>query len=234
MQGQSAVWSTLLLLAGLALAAWRWLQANPRYNPWAPLSIDDPPGWVTGRKLGRLRAQPALCRGFLERSAIAFTRLPPAGEGACRRDDSIRLQADPQRGLALRPDVAPASCAVGAGLALWLRQSVQPAALDGFGQRVTAIEHLGTANCRRIAGRHAWSEHATANAIDVAGFVLADGRRVSVRKDWAGEGARGLFLRRVRNGACGVFGTVLSPDYNAAHADHFHLDQAQRGWSLCR
>ena len=57
-------------------------------------------------------------------------------------------------------------------------------------------------------------------------------------RDWGGEGAEGdeaAFLRRVRDGACGIFGTVLSPDYNEAHRDHLHLDQAARGWGgFCR
>jgi hypothetical protein len=100
------------------------------------------------------------------------------------------------------------------------------------------LDHYGTANCRRIGGGHAgtWSEHATGNAIDVAAFRLADGRRIAVRRDWAGPGRAAAFLHAVRNAACGEFATVLSPDYNAAHADHLHLDQARRGdagWSYC-
>jgi hypothetical protein len=99
------------------------------------------------------------------------------------------------------------------------------------------IEHLGAYNCRRMYGRSSgrWSEHATGNALDVAAFVLADGRRVSLAGNWTGKGAEAAFLRRVRDDACDVFGTVLSPDYNAAHADHFHLDQASRGFgTVCR
>ena len=83
----------------------------------------------------------------------------------------------------------------------------------------------------------AWSEHATANALDVSGFVLADGRRISVLRDWFGGDEKALFLKRVRDGACELFSTTLSPDYNAAHADHLHLDLADRGamgWRACR
>ena len=74
-----------------------------------------------------------------------------------------------------------------------------------------------------------FSEHATADALDVADFTLADGRSISVLRDWKGEGEDAQFLRAVRDGACDLFATVLSPDYNAAHRDHFHLDQAERG-----
>jgi hypothetical protein len=82
-----------------------------------------------------------------------------------------------------------------------------------------------------------WSEHSTGNAIDVSAFILADGRRISVVRDWSRDDPRGRFLHAVRDGGCWVFATVLSPDYNAAHRDHFHLDQADRGstgWRACR
>ena len=54
------------------------------------------------------------------------------------------------------------------------------------------MEHYGSYSCRRLYGRSegAWSEHASANAVDIAGFRLADGRRVSVLGDWQGGGAR--------------------------------------------
>lgn len=101
------------------------------------------------------------------------------------------------------------------------------------------IEHFGSYNCRRIGGGEggSWSEHSTADAIDVAGFRLADGRRVTVVRDWKGTGPEATFLHRVRAGACRLFATTLSPDYNAAHHDHLHLDQAERGtmgWRACR
>ena len=93
-------------------------------------------------------------------------------------------------------------------------------------------------DCRRLYGREegAWSEHARANALDIAGFRLAGGARIGVAADWRDLGAKGRFLRQVREGACGLFATVLSPDYNEAHRDHFHFDQAARGggWRACR
>ena len=72
---------------------------------------------------------------------------------------------------------------------------------------------------------------------DVTGFRLADGGTVSVLRDWTGDPARAALLRDVRDGSCRLFSTTLSPDYNAAHADHLHLDQAARGavgGRLCR
>jgi hypothetical protein len=228
----------LLMIAALAAFGWRWLQAHPQHNPWAPLRIEHPTGWATRMKLARLRDDPAECRSFLGRSDIAFSAMPPVGEGACRRVDRVLAATDSATGLALRPRDAAATCAVNAGLALWLRHGVQPAAEEVLRARVVAIEHLGTANCRRIGGGTTgrWSEHAAGNAIDVASFVLSDGRRINVLKDWPGTGDEAAFLRMVHERACDVFGTALSPEYNAAHRDHLHLDQAggRRGWSYCR
>lgn len=231
-------WAIVLLVVGaLCLAVWRWLAEHPEHNPWAPLSLRDPVGWATAGKLAHLRAEPGECRAFLTRSGIGFTGLPPVGEGACRREDRTVALADPASGLVLRPAGAQASCAVNAALALWLRHGVQPAAKDLLDARVVAIEHVGTSNCRRIGGGESgrWSQHATGNAIDVTAFILADGRRVSVLRDWPGEGARSEFLKAARDSACELFGTTLSPDYNAAHRDHLHLDQAARsGFRVCR
>lgn len=129
------------------------------------------------------------------------------------------------------------TCQTMLGYELWLRHVVQPLAGEILGTSVVRIEHLGTYNCRRIKGgrQGGWSEHATGNAVDIAAFVLADGQRISVLDHWDGEDRRARFLHRVRSGACGSFATVLSPDYNAAHADHLHLDQAPRAiGGVCR
>ena len=225
----------LLMLAALFLATRAWLHDHPQHNPWAPLDLRDPPGWATQQKLAALRDDPADCRAVLERSEVTFTALDPAGEGACFRPDRTVLP-----GLPLAPARPPVTCALGAALELWLTREVQPAAEELLGSPITRIEHFGAYSCRRLYGREAgrWSEHATGNALDVAAFVLEDGQRIAVLRDWGGEGAEGdeaAFLRRVRDGACGIFGTVLSPDYNEAHRDHLHLDQAARGWGgFCR
>ncbi len=162
---------------------------------------------------------------------MGYTALEPAGEGECRRESRLILdEAD------LTPGRAVTSCAVAAAYAYWMQHGVQPAAREILGAPVTRIEHLGTYSCRRLYGRETgrWSEHATGNAIDIAAFVLEDGRRISLLADWEGEGDEAAFLRRSRDAACDAFGTVLSPDYNEAHADHFHLDQQERMWGVCR
>lgn len=222
----------LLIIAGLVLAARGWLHDNPQHDPWAPLELAHPPGWASAMKLAALRDDTAACRAVLNRGEVAFTALPPQGEGACARADRTALD-----GPAIRPASPQMTCPTAAGVELWLRHTVRPAAQELLGSPLAGIEHLGTYSCRRIGGGDTgnWSEHATGNAIDIAAFVLADGRRISVLRDWDGDAAEQAFLRRARDGACQSFATVLSPEYNAAHADHFHLDQADRMvGTMCR
>lgn len=222
----------LLLVAGALLLAGRaWLAEHPEHDPWAPLDLRDPAGWATQTKLMSLREDVAECRAVLERSDIAHSTLEPAGEGACRREDRTLLEGFP-----LSPRTPPVTCPASIALLLWERDILQPLAEDVLGAKIAGIEHLGAYSCRRLYGRDSgpWSEHATANAIDIAGFVLEDGSSISVLRDWQGEGDKARFLRQVRDGACESFATVLSPDYNAAHADHFHLDMSPRWRSVCR
>ena len=221
----------LLVLAGLFVAGRAWLAEHPEHNPWAPLSLDDPKGWATQQKLLALREDVAACRAVLERSDVEFNVLDPAGDGECRREDRTQLSNYP-----LSPDAPATTCPVALAMELWKRDTLDPKAEEIFGSGIARIEHLGAYSCRRIYSRDegAWSEHATANALDIAGFVLKDGTRISVLGDWEGEGDKPRFLHEVRDGACGAFSTVLSPDYNTAHADHFHLDMDSRWTSVCR
>ena len=233
----------LLVLALLGLGAlllWAYSSRHPEDMPWTALDLSRPIGAFTGRKLARLRGDPAQCRFLLAAAGIRFTALPPRrSDGRCGYDDAVRLARGGSVTIAYRPADLGTSCAVAAALALWEWHVVQPAALRRFGRPVAAIEHFGGYSCRRLYGRDegAWSEHAAAAAIDIAAFRLEDGTRISVAGDWRGGGDRAAFLRDVRDGACELFATVLSPDYNEAHRDHFHLDQASRGamgWRGCR
>jgi hypothetical protein len=233
------IFLVLALLAFLAFLGWGYARNHPEDLPWTELDLSRPIGAFTGRKLAALGGEGEACRSHLRQAGIRFVALPPRGGGQCGYDDAVSFSRGGAIDIAWRPAGLGTSCPVAAGLALWEWHVVQPAALRHFGTKVEAVEHFGSYSCRRIYGRSegAWSEHATANAVDVAGFRLADGRRVSVLADWDGEGPKARFLREVRDGACRLFATTLSPDYNAAHRDHFHLDQAERGamgWRGCR
>lgn len=232
-----------LLVAGAGFAAvllYGYARNHPEDLPWTRLDLSQPIGAFTGRKLTALRDDGERCRQLLRQAGVAFTALPPReARPHCGYDDAVRLSTDGALDVAFRPANLGISCPVAASLALWEWHVVQPAALRRFGQRVAAIDHFGSYSCRRIYGRDegSWSEHATANAVDIAAFRLEDGRRISVVADWKGDGAEAAFLHDVRDGACRLFATVLSPDYNAAHRDHLHLDHAGRGamgWRGCR
>jgi hypothetical protein len=222
---------SLLALAVLGTLGWSWLKDHPQHNPYAPLDLRDPVGWATAKKLVGLREDSSACRAVLDRSDVAYRALPASGEGPCARSDRTQLSAFP-----LSPDTPSTTCPVAAALELWRVQTLEPAASKIFGSSIARIEHLGAFSCRRMYSDEnaPWSQHATANAIDIAGFVLKDGRTISVLSDWNGSAKEQRFLRNAREGACGVFATVLSPDYNAAHADHFHFDQDDRWAGVCR
>lgn len=223
----------LLLIAAIVVAGRGWLAEHPQHDPWAPLNLNDPPGWSTKAKLLALRNDPQTCRTVLTRSNVAFTALEPAGQDACKREDRTVIGDLP-----LSPASPPTTCTLGAGLHLWMRDAVQPAAIEILGGEITRVEHYGAYNCRRLYGRPQgkWSEHAKGNAIDISAFILADGSRISVLGDWDAKGDRkqARFLNRVRDKSCDLFSTVLSPDYNEAHRDHFHFDQSPRHNGICR
>ena len=227
------------ILVGLAFALYALARNRPQDLPWTPLDLGETPGLFTGRKLAALGATPKACGALLDRAGVRYTELPTVRGERCGYTDGVRLASGGARRIGFSPTGVGMACPVAAGLAMLEWNVLQPAAEAHFGARVRMIEHFGSYSCRRMYGRASgdWSEHATADAFDVAGFVLSDGTRISVVRDWKGHGPKAAFLHAVRDGACGLFATVLSPDYNAAHRDHLHLDQAERGatgWRACR
>ena len=203
----------------------------PQHSPFAPLDLHQPIGLATSAKLSSLRTSPGRCRAVLEHSAL---RARPVGDhhegGFCGLHNAVAIE----RSVIPYSGPVQVSCPMAAALYLWGREVVTPAAARHLGAQVTRIEHLGTYACRRVNGGAVGrpSQHATANAVDVAGFRLSNGRRVSVLSDWRGDPSERAFLREIRDGGCRLFRGVLSPDYNEAHRDHFHLDMGPYG--LCR
>ncbi|MET1077846.1 MAG: extensin family protein [Pseudomonas sp.] len=218
---------TLLLVA--ALAHWRGIWAvAPQWNPWAPLDVRLPPNLLTGFKLMRLGRDPALCTQALATSSLRYTPLPDSAPTArCPLRNSLRLQS---ADLAFSSSFI-ASCPLAVAFALFEQHELQPAAQAAFGQPVRQLEHFGSFACRAIAGSARTSQHASANALDIAGFRLADGQRITLARDWQGDERAARFLRQVHAGACRSFNITLGPAYNAAHRDHLHVDMG--GWRLC-
>jgi hypothetical protein len=125
---------------------------------------------------------------------------------------------------------ATLACPIVSALDRWLSDSVQPAAMRWFGVRVVEIKQISAYSCRGMNGNpHAHiSEHAFGNALDIAAFTLADGRRITVKGGWRGMPEEQGFLRDVQAAACQQFNTVLAPGSNSHHEDHIHVDLMRR------
>ncbi len=131
---------------------------------------------------------------------------------------------------------ATLACPIVSALDKWVSESVQPAALRWFNQPVVEIKQISSYSCRGMVGGHGVSEHSYGNALDIAGFILADGRKVMVKTGWNGAPEEAGFLHDVQGAACSVFTTVLAPGYNVYHYDHIHVDLMRRasGRTPCR
>ncbi|MEZ5708156.1 MAG: extensin family protein [Blastomonas sp.] len=180
------------------------------------------------------------CLTDLGLAKASFTPLPDQYlGGGCTQLGSVRLSrinlsASNAGGADLAiANLGPVTCPLARTFTGWAQYGVARAAEQMLGSTLVRIETFGSYNCRTIAGSAKLSEHAHANAIDVSAFVLADGRRISVKNGWSGGTTQErAFLRAVQKSACRRFGTVLSPDYNAAHHDHLHLDMSAK--PFCR
>jgi hypothetical protein len=203
----------------------------PDWNPWAQLDVNAEPNFLTRYKLARLSKDSALCQQVLATTNIEYEQVPHRLTGpACGFFNAVRITRTSNR----VSEPFSLSCRAAVSLALWERHVLAPTAQAHFGQQVAMIEHFGSYSCRNVYGRAnaTRSQHATAEALDVAGFVLEDGQRIRVLKHWNDDGATSAFLSEVRTGACRFFDGVLSPGYNAAHRDHFHFDRGP--YRVCR
>lgn len=135
-------------------------------------------------------------------------------------------------------NVATMNCGLADPLNDWLENHVQRAARKNFGEDVVSIDVAASFACRARNHKNGakMSEHGFGNAIDIAGFTLESGRKVTVLDGWRGGRDERRFLASVHEAACGQFRTVLGPDADRHHRDHFHLDLQNRrnGSSYCR
>jgi len=164
------------------------------------------------------------CHVALARENVAFRVLPDRSfGGGCTAIGAVQLT---EIGTPVT-NLGAMRCPLARAFAAWVREAVQPEAERRFGSPVRRIESFGTYACRPVnsqAGARL-SEHSFANAVDVAAFLLADGRRITVLDDWNGdrEEAR-QFLRAVHRAGCRRFSVGLSPESDAFHRNHLHFD----------
>ena len=153
------------------------------------------------------------------------------GPSICGLTQPLKVTAL-QGGAVLFNSTQTLDCSMVAELDAWLAEVVQPAAQARFGQPVAQIDSMGSYNCRGMNNQIGakLSEHSFGNALDVGGFRLADGRKITLVHDWThGDPETQAFLHDVHNGACGHFTTVLSPGSNPFHYNHIHVDLAMHG-----
>jgi len=154
-----------------------------------------------------------------------FTPLPDLPQAP----PQVRMQSSGPFAVSLDKSVM-LSCSMVPTTTQWLARVVQPAALATFGSPVVEMTSFGTYSCRRRnnARRGRLSEHAFANALDIRGFKLADGRETKVLTGWRGSPEEQAFWRDVTFGACHLFNTVLGPgSSDGQHENHLHLDLAR-------
>jgi hypothetical protein len=207
----------VILLASLAMAGCSMLPSGKeRSSP--PSSVSVPPMATSASQLQCLSRLGATQASFVPLSDRYYG-------GGCSTLSSVsitRLQGD--AGEFELTNLGPVSCPLAESFAAWARFGVDRAARQILGSPLVRVETMGSYSCRNVAGSGRLSAHARAEAIDVGAFVLADGRRISLVNDWNGGASERRFLRVVHESACKRFGTVLGPNYNAAHRDHLHLE----------
>ncbi len=168
------------------------------------------------------------CVVDLNYAGAAFDRQPDtATPRGCGVATAVSLMAMPT--LLNRPVLV--DCGLASALASWDRRVIQPAAQATFGQGVAQVHHYGGYVCRERRSGGRLSEHAYGRAIDIAAFELEDGTVISVHRHWSAGDRRESFLRSVAAGACPYFSVVLSPNSDADHTNHLHLDVGP--WKLC-
>jgi hypothetical protein len=226
-----ALWLFLLLIAIAGLVWVRGWRPPDRYNPWAPLDLTASPDLFLRYKLIRLGDDPAVCRAAIAGAGAVFTTLSDHEEASgCGWTDAVRLSA---LGDVRFSSPVTLTCPLAASLVMFDRQVLQPSTMARFGSPVRVVDHVGSYACRNIYHREQapLSRHALADAIDVTGWRLANGRRVSIEEEWASPDT-GLFLHGLQHDGCRYFGAFFGPDYNAAHRTHFHLQGG--GYGGCR
>lgn len=171
-----------------------------------------------------------LSSGMVRETPFLQARSALGGAGVCGVVRPFVMAAAGRGRVSLAP-AALLRCSMVPEVERWIAEAVEPAARARLGANVVEIAVAASYSCRPMNDQYGarLSEHGYANALDVRAFRLDDGRTLNVADGWAGEAREAAFLRDVHDGACEIFTTVLGPDHDAFHRDHFHLDLARRG-----
>jgi Extensin-like protein C-terminus len=184
------------------------------------------------RPIWRTQAENAcFARNLVTPSATIVPSQEIDGPGICGMTRPLKVSALANGTIAV-DKVLTIDCPMIPALEAWLNDIVEPDAQSRFGQKVATVNVFGAYSCRgidNIAGAQL-SEHAFGNAVDVAGFTLADGREIDFVHGWKkADSQEGAFLHEAHAGACQYFTTVLGPGADVFHYNHIHLDLANHG-----
>lgn len=179
------------------------------------------------------RTYQSACPAVLLGKVIAKT-LPEISDNQCGERSPLEVQSI--AGISFASDVI-LNCRMATSLVEWVEKT-KVSAKTILKDELISISNSTSYDCRKRRGskQNKISEHAFANAFDVSGFKFKSKESVSVLNDWQSEedeavsiSAKAEFLTSVRDAACTHFTTVLSPETNAAHEDHFHFDLGCHG-----
>ena len=171
-----------------------------------------------------------IAAGVVRSSPVVQSRAALGGPSYCGAARPFEMSAALGGQVTMRPS-ALLRCPMIPQVERWVSESVAPLARYHFGSPVVELSVAASYSCRpinHVAGGKL-SEHGYANALDIGAFVLADGRRITVKGGWYGDARERAFLRAVHDGACRQFTTVLGPEADSHHRDHFHMDLAHHG-----
>jgi hypothetical protein len=182
-----------------------------------------------------LTAEDSQCLARLPTLGVVFTRESAIMDrGACNVAHPLSVSSIGS-GVAISP-AATLTCGVTEALALWARDVLIPAAEEHLDAKPDELVNASSYVCRPRNNQPGakLSEHARANAFDIAAIGFADRDPVTIESRSSGE-IEGRFQRAIREGSCRYFTTVLGPGSDASHATHFHFDMAARrgGYRLC-
>lgn len=199
-------------------------QPKPSWSPRSPSAKPRPSGVQTEA----VAAKPSSC----DLSGVLFTAVPAihgetSGDLGCGIEQPVAISGVQQGTLTIAfPRKVTVSCKFAKVLTAWLKEEVAPVVRARFQLDLKGIRSGPGYQCRRRNNRPEGklSEHALGMAVDIGGFELSDGTYISVEKDWGTSSAKGRFLDHIRKSACKRFTTVLSPEGDAFHKSHLHLD----------
>ena len=215
-----------LTLSGLALLWGCSTSSGPDF-----VATDDP--WRATEERACIAA------GAVPQTQFVQKRSALGGPSVCGTENPFEMSAALGGRVSMRPP-ALLRCPMIPQVDRWVADVVEPAARFHLGQSVAELTVAASYACRpmnHVSGARL-SEHGFANALDISVFILANGERITVKGGWYGSAPERAFLRAVHDGACQNFTTVLGPEYDSNHKDHFHMDLARHGHdglkSICK